>query len=184
MRRGHLWVDWVELGCRGWEIDDTGAELAWDFGESCCETDHAHLDRTTLHLFVGGCRAFYVRVHNDLQAVGIVKYVPMSGYESVHARIDLEGLPLTQGTGTANNIAIEPASWQVVEQQWGHPSGAHITIKHVEKKAPDKKSLIARVREAYQMELWRCLACDKRYRGKPKPPEVSERECLEREDET
>lgn len=55
MKRGYLWVDWVELGCRGWEIDESGAEAA---PVGCCEDDCAHLDRTTLQLMVSGCRRF------------------------------------------------------------------------------------------------------------------------------
>ena len=80
MRRGYLWVDWVELGCRGWDIDSTGAGLYGDqegmidIGDPavCHSWDHAHLDKTTLHIMVGGCRQFLCRVLNDLIASGLL----------------------------------------------------------------------------------------------------------------
>ena len=69
MRRGYLWLDWVTLGCRGWEIDQSGAGLDQDWQpERCCESDAAHLDRTTLHLMLLGCPAFVRRVMDDLDA--------------------------------------------------------------------------------------------------------------------
>lgn len=50
-RRSYLDVDWVELGCRGWEIDETGAEAAYlDPNETC----GCHLDRTTLAIILCG----------------------------------------------------------------------------------------------------------------------------------
>lgn len=62
-------VDWVELGCRGWEIDGTGAEL--DAGN---DTDGAHLDRTTGHLMLSGSAAFCLRVFLDLRAARVPGY--------------------------------------------------------------------------------------------------------------
>lgn len=140
-KRGHLWVDWVELGCRGWQIDQTGAELAWDYGEGCCELDHAHLDRTTLDLAFGGCRTFLCRVVNDLCAAGLV-YQPFRGTMSITSLPTW--LPLTAGTAnTGGSVPTEKWSadtrWSleldgmgsVHNQQWRHPSGATITIKRL-----------------------------------------------------
>lgn len=50
-RRSYLDVDWVELGCRGWDIDATGAEAA-DLDPT--ETMYCHLDRTTLDIILCG----------------------------------------------------------------------------------------------------------------------------------
>ena len=75
MKRGYLWVDWVELGCRGWEIDETGAGLYYDDGQACHEDCYAHMDRTTLHITCVGCRTFYARVLNDVLAAGLLKRV-------------------------------------------------------------------------------------------------------------
>lgn len=62
-------VDWVELGCRGWEIDETGA---WFVGPHPTEgPDHVHLDLDTLAILVGGDGAFLRRVYHDLAAAGI-----------------------------------------------------------------------------------------------------------------
>jgi len=56
-------VDWVELGCRGWDIDETGAEL-WDGTED----NGAHLDFTTLHIHLFGDAEFVEQVVRDLRA--------------------------------------------------------------------------------------------------------------------
>ena len=94
MKRGYLWVDWVELGCRGWCIDEFGAGLyglaAGQLGDSPVvdldgsvksdsqgdpsvrgRWDYCHMDRTTLNLTSGGSRDFMARVYNDLTAAGI-----------------------------------------------------------------------------------------------------------------
>jgi len=62
-------VDWVELGCRGWEIDETGAYL-----EDAEEMNHAHLDRETGHLFLSGFPAFTLCVLLDLRAARVAGY--------------------------------------------------------------------------------------------------------------
>jgi hypothetical protein len=86
-RKRQLWeqVDWVELGCRGWEIDETGAGLYDPPDDSGVqwrgELGFAHLDFTTLHLFLDGPPALVQRVYNDLVAAGIVGptwYVPIT----------------------------------------------------------------------------------------------------------
>ena len=65
-------VDWVELGCRGWEIDESGAELT-DGGD----WDGCHLDRTTLHVIVSGDFAFVRRAMADLSAAWPKRWVPV-----------------------------------------------------------------------------------------------------------
>ena len=60
-------VDWVELGCRGWDIDETGAGLYPDHGE----TMGCHLDLTTLDFMFSGSSAFLRRAYDDLAAAGV-----------------------------------------------------------------------------------------------------------------
>ena len=78
----YLDVDWVLLGMRGWDIDETGAGLhglpggALPDGSSTGNHDvgdweHAHLDRRTLHLILGGSAVFARRVLDDLQAAHV-----------------------------------------------------------------------------------------------------------------
>jgi len=63
-------IDWIELGCLGWDIDETGAgmDAEWQEGPGfrCCEDDYAHIDRETLDLLLYGCPQFVVRVINHL----------------------------------------------------------------------------------------------------------------------
>jgi hypothetical protein len=59
-------VDWVELGCRGWEIEEEGA-LLYE-GD---DMNHAHLDFTTGHLILSGFPAFVRRVIYDLEAANV-----------------------------------------------------------------------------------------------------------------
>lgn len=47
----NLHVNWVELGCRGWEIDASGAEAAF---LDPTETMGCHLDRETLDIILCG----------------------------------------------------------------------------------------------------------------------------------
>lgn len=61
-RRSYLDVDWVELGCRGWEIDETGAEAAYLDPN---ETMGCHIDRTTLAIILCGDAAWCrERIHD------------------------------------------------------------------------------------------------------------------------
>ena len=90
MKRKPKWwnIDWVELGCRGWDIDATGAGLGED-GE--LDWQHAHLDRDTLHLILCGKPAFVARVLSDLIAAGVLQRgLTMMSW-------------LTSGTSTADN---------------------------------------------------------------------------------
>lgn len=98
MKRGYLWVDWVELGCRGWHIDESGAGLyglaAGQLGPTAVvdldgskktdsygdqtvrrDWDYCHLDCTTLNFLLAGSRDFMARVLNDLFAAGLIKRV-------------------------------------------------------------------------------------------------------------
>ena len=67
MKRKPKWwnVDWVELGCRGWDIEVTGADLGPQ-RENPWEWDYASLDRETLHIVISGRPAFVARVLSDL----------------------------------------------------------------------------------------------------------------------
>ena len=64
-------IDWIELGCRGWELDQSGAGL-WDGSDR----NHAHLDRVTLDLILGGSPAWVCRVLDDLVAANLIAYTP------------------------------------------------------------------------------------------------------------
>ena len=69
-------IDWVELGCRGWDIGEYGASLYKasedrPFGDAsvCCGTsDCCHLDNETMSLSLYGCPVFVQRVYDDLAA--------------------------------------------------------------------------------------------------------------------
>ena len=67
-------VNWVELGCRGWDIDEAGAGLAQGNRHQdgdptvCCDDDCCHLDEETLELAFNGCPDFLRRVMDDLGA--------------------------------------------------------------------------------------------------------------------
>ena len=67
-RRSYLDVDWVELGCRGWEIDATGAEAAY---LDPAETMGCHLDRTTLAIILCGDAAWCLARLRDLADAGV-----------------------------------------------------------------------------------------------------------------
>lgn len=65
-------IDWVELGCRGWDINVIGAGLGED-GEIGWQ--YAHLDRDTLDLIIHGRPAFFARVITDFLAARVINYV-------------------------------------------------------------------------------------------------------------
>lgn len=76
MKRKPKWwnIDWVELGCRGWDINVEGAcygeqERARARFDSC----FVHLDRDTLGLHIHGHRVFVARVLSDLIAAGVFR---------------------------------------------------------------------------------------------------------------
>lgn len=59
-------VDWVELGCRGWEIEEEGA-LLYEGND----LNHAHLDWQTGHLILSGFPDFCRRAMRDLEAAQV-----------------------------------------------------------------------------------------------------------------
>ena len=73
MKRKPKWwnIDWVELGCRGWDIEIDGASLGPQ-RENPWEYDYADLDRDTLHIVMSGRPAFVARVLSDLIAAGVL----------------------------------------------------------------------------------------------------------------
>ena len=105
VKRGYLWVDFVELGCRGWEIHESGASTC--FAVHCHDECYAHLDRTTLNLLMHGCRPFQVGVINDLHAAGL--------YKLLHK--PLQRISFTH-TGTAGSVPTQTsqivATWYEV----------------------------------------------------------------------
>ena len=89
IRRKPKWwhTDWVELGCRGWNIDVTGAGLGED-GE--CDWQYAHLDRDTLDLILSGKPAFVARVISDMLAAKVLRSTEESNV--LNMVMDLSGL--------------------------------------------------------------------------------------------
>ena len=77
MKRKPKWwnVDWVELGCRGWDIEVTGADLGPQ-RENPWEWDYASLDRETLHIVISGRPAFVARALSDLIAAKVLRQGP------------------------------------------------------------------------------------------------------------
>ena len=90
-RRKPKWwnIDWVELGCRGWDIDVTGAGLGED-GE--LDWPHAHLEPDTLHLIVCGKPAFVAQVLNDMVAAKAMRITEKSDPLVWNMVVDLGGL--------------------------------------------------------------------------------------------
>ena len=113
MKRGYLWLDWVELGCRGWDLEPEGAALDGEDRERCShghEDCYAHLDRQSLQVLFHGCRDFHVRVINDLIAAGMFKVA-----EKVTTK------NITGNTSTlVNSATAGPQQWAVTyhEKMW------------------------------------------------------------------
>lgn len=143
-KRGYLWVDWVELGCRSWEIDHTGAELV--DGEN-----FAHLDRTTLDIAFGGSRHHLARVINDLRAAGMM-WFPSD-------RTPIFTWPHNVTAGTASAGTANALSWSVNVIGWGqeldngmvwtHPSGATLSLTNPPKVEGRFRRWLRTAREAY-----------------------------------
>ena len=91
MKRKPKWwnIDWVDLGCRGWDIEIDGASLGPQ-RENPWEYDYADLDRDTLHIVMSGRPAFVARVLSDLVAAGVLWRSSGIGW-------------LNSGTSTAGN---------------------------------------------------------------------------------
>lgn len=71
-------VDWVELGCRGWSIDESGAELEGPDGHW-----FAHLDWTTLEIILNGDGEWVRRVVDDLAAAQALNWSPLPHFQIV-----------------------------------------------------------------------------------------------------
>ena len=76
MKRKPKWwnIDWVELGCRGWDINVEGA----CYGEqkrmrARFDSCFVHLDRETLGLHIHGHRLLVAHVFSDLIAAGMFR---------------------------------------------------------------------------------------------------------------
>ncbi len=65
-------IDWVELGCRGWDIDETGAGLCDE-----AEVSYVHLDGATLDILSHGSPEFLYRALADLSDAGALYWFPM-----------------------------------------------------------------------------------------------------------
>lgn len=90
-------IDWVELGCLGWDIDVTGAGLGED-GE--LDWQYAHLDRDTLHLILCGKPAFVARVISDMVAAKLLRM--KEGNSIYHMTLDCGIGPFWPATLTGN----------------------------------------------------------------------------------
>lgn len=69
-------VDWVELGCRGWHIDETGAGLILPHPAN--GPNFAHIDLETLNIALCGDGAFLRQAYHDLAAAqvpGMVEWI-------------------------------------------------------------------------------------------------------------
>ncbi len=69
-------IDWVELGCRGWDINVEGA----CYGEqkrmrARFDSCFVHLDRDTLGLHIHGHRTFVAQVFSDLVAAKVFQVI-------------------------------------------------------------------------------------------------------------
>jgi hypothetical protein len=102
MKRKPKWwnIDWVELGCRGWDIRVIGAGLGED-GE--LDWQYAHLDRDTLDLLLSGRPAFVVRVLGDLVAAGLFRIVEETYTWNVN--MDVGGVYDTKYLNTSDTTA-------------------------------------------------------------------------------
>ena len=104
MKRKPKWwnIDWVELGCRGWDIEIDGASLGPQ-RENPWEYDYADLDRDTLHIVMSGRPAFVARVLSDLVAAGLLQRATAMGW--------LTDNSVTAGnTTTGNSYTLRLAS--------------------------------------------------------------------------
>ena len=110
MKRKPKWwnIDWVELGCRGWDIEIDGASLGPQ-RENPWEWDYADLDRTTLHIVLSGRPAFVARVVSDLVAAGVFRIIEESN--TCNMTMDVGGFgtnyPTTGNTTAASGYSIK-----------------------------------------------------------------------------
>lgn len=97
-KRGYLWVDWVELGCRGWDLEEYGAELS-----GSDEQGFAVLERYHLRVHLVGPASFLWRALRDLRAAGldvpdehterVFTVYPQTGTQTLPSGSTLSGLP-------------------------------------------------------------------------------------------
>ena len=102
MKRKPKWwnIDWVELGCRGWDINVVGAGLGED-GE--LDWQYSHLDRDTLDLIISGGPAFVATVLSDLIAAKVLEGGPTMTWFACTG-------DTTTGDTTTNNVTLKLAS--------------------------------------------------------------------------
>jgi len=91
------WVDWVELGCRGWSIDESGAE--WDQGDN----DYAHVDLVTGGLMLCASGLLLECIMADLRAACVVDptWVVTTGTNSTAGTVTASIVPTTRLEGFA-----------------------------------------------------------------------------------
>ena len=94
-------IDWVELGCRGWDIEIGGASLGPQ-RDSPWEWDYADLDRDTLHIVISGRPEFAARTLSDLVAAGVLQRGPTMSW--------LSGATTTGNTSTGTSCTLQLAS--------------------------------------------------------------------------
>ena len=105
MKRKPKWwnIDWIELGCRGWDIEIDGASLGPQ-RENPWEYDYADLDRDTLHIVMSGRPAFVARVLSDLIAAGVLQRGPAMTW------LIGSGTSTADNTSTGTNAVLRLAS--------------------------------------------------------------------------
>ncbi len=106
MRRKPKWwnVDWVELGCRGWDINVEGA----CYGEQKAmrarfDSCFVHLDRDTLGLHIHGHPRFVARVLTDLVTAKVLRITEGTGTWSM--TMDVGGFGNNYFTSSDNTTA-------------------------------------------------------------------------------
>ena len=102
MKRKPKWwsVDWVELGCRGWDINVEGA----CYGEQKAmrarfDSCFVYLDRDTLGLQIHGHRLFVARVLSDLIAAGVLQRGPSMTWRA-------DNTTMTSGSGNTHVLSL------------------------------------------------------------------------------
>jgi len=103
MKRKPKWwnIDWVELGCRGWDINVEGA----CYGEQKAmrarfDSCFVHLDRDTLGLHIHGHRLFVARVLTDLIAAGVLQERPTIAW------LTADNTTMTSGSGNTHTLQL------------------------------------------------------------------------------
>ena len=127
MKRTWKDVDWIELGCRGWEIDETGAWCADPpenlvtrrnpYHTAVGERAHAHLDWSSLDLLLSGPPEWVERAVDDLRAANVLMREVWAVSQS----------PVGTGTLTNTTLATTGSSsattWATWQDDWGNTYG-------------------------------------------------------------